>query len=88
MKYIIYGSPGCNFCSRARNLLTVEKQPFVYIDLTKDPKALAFIIEMGHRTVPQVYLEDAMGVTEYIGGYEDLQDHIQRWKGSSSKTGT
>ena len=77
MKYIVYGQQGCNFCARAQNLLTVEGKPYKYIDILDNPEDRHWIVEVEeHKTVPQIYVENARGVTEYIGGFEELQDHL------------
>lgn len=79
MKYIVYGQPECNFCTRARNLLITHDKPLSYINIRDNPEARSFLIdEEGHKTVPQVYRRGALGILEYIGGYEDLQEHLQQ----------
>lgn len=79
MKYIVYGQPKCNYCTRAENLLNSNKLPYTYVNILKDNEAYKFITEEENLyTVPQVFTEDALGVTEYIGGYEALAEHLKK----------
>lgn len=79
MKYIIYGQQGCNYCARARNLLIENGKSLSYINILNNPNARQFVVEEeGHKTVPQIYKRDALGIMTHIGGYEDLQDHLQQ----------
>jgi glutaredoxin len=74
MKYTVYGTPGCNYCTRATNILNVHRKDFDYVNLIEDDEAREWITRIqGHKTVPQVYTTDALGTTEYIGGFEELQ---------------
>lgn len=78
MTYTVYGMQGCNWCVRAMNLLRSNGLKPTYVDIREDQEARDFIVkEEGHQTVPQVYTEDAMGVTEHIGGYEALEEHFK-----------
>lgn len=77
MKYIVFGQPQCNYCIRALNLLRVKQVRHEYIDIRKDTAAFKYIVETeGHKTVPQVYTEDAVGIRDYIGGSDDLVEHF------------
>jgi len=79
MKYIVFGQPQCNYCIRALNLLRVKRVAHEYIDIRKDREAFKYIVETeGHKTVPQVYTEDALGIRDYIGGSDDLVEHFKK----------
>jgi len=74
MKYTVYGTPGCNYCTRATTLLKVHRKNFDYVNLIKDDESREWITQIeGHKTVPQIYTTDAQGIAEYIGGFEELQ---------------
>ena len=79
MQYIVYGMQGCNWCVRAQNLIRNKGLKPTYVDILEVPEARDFIVEQeGHRTVPQVYTENAMGIKEHIGGYEALEEHFKK----------
>jgi len=78
MKYIIYSTPGCGYCIRAKNLLMNHKKDFEVVNLIKDDAARVWLIDTeGHKTVPQVYTVDALGVQAYVGGFEELHQYLE-----------
>ena len=64
---LIYSKPACAYCYRAKKYLEGHKLEYKEIDITVDSFARQFILEQGHKTVPQIYLNGRS-----IGGYEDL----------------
>ena len=68
--FVIYGTPNCIFCTRAKLLLTSHDKEFEYYDITTDisrrNELLALVPNM--KTVPQIFLDD-----EYIGGFAELE---------------
>jgi glutaredoxin len=66
---ILYSKPQCPYCDRAADYLGRNNLSFTKIDVTEDEKALAFIKEKGHKTVPQIYFDDRILVE---GGYDGL----------------
>lgn len=78
MTYTVYGMQGCNWCVRAMNLLRNKGLKPIYVDILEDERARYFIVEyQEHETVPQVYVEDALGISTHIGGYEALEEHFK-----------
>lgn len=78
MTYIIYGMTKCNYCVRAKNLLSSKGVSFNYVDIKDHPDAYSFVVDHeGHETVPQVYTMNALGIMEHIGGYIDLVEHFE-----------
>lgn len=78
MKYVVYGMPKCNYCVRAKNLLSSKRVSYSYVDIKENSEARHFVVEEeDHYTVPQVYTRDALGVMSHIGGYMDLVDHFR-----------
>jgi len=65
---IIYTTPSCPYCRRAKNLLTRKGVLFEEIDAT-DPSAREAMIERaaGSYTVPQIFIG-----SRHIGGCDDL----------------
>lgn len=57
---IVYSKPRCEHCNIAKAWLTKYSIPFHTIDINEDEKAKAFVIEQGHRTVPQIYWDDQL----------------------------
>lgn len=58
MSIILYTQPKCTYCEIMKQKL--DKAGFTYyvINIQEDPKALAFMKQRGHRTVPQLYAHD------------------------------
>jgi glutaredoxin len=67
--YIILGRKNCEWCDKARVLLSLHKLEYEYIDVRHpDNKTiLDWCHEKGIRTVPQIFLNG-----ELLGGYEVL----------------
>lgn len=66
---ILYSKPACPYCDRAADYLKRNNFAFKKVDVTEDTKALEFIKSKGHKTVPQIYLENRILVE---GGYDGL----------------
>lgn len=65
----VYSKDNCPFCDRAKNLLKLKGIRFQEVRVDLDAQAKQFIIEQGHRTVPQIYQDGALFVE---GGYNGL----------------
>jgi glutaredoxin len=65
----LYGKEGCGYCTKAKALLLQHDINFVEIRIDEDADAKAFILEEGHKTVPQLYVGDMLLVE---GGYTGL----------------
>lgn len=66
----IYSTPACSHCQQAKEYLTRLEIPFTNVDLHQDNQAMSFIRQQGHRSVPQIYLED----TQFVSGWPELRD--------------
>lgn len=77
----VYSKKNCVFCDRAKTLLDQKEIPFHEIKVDEDESAKEFIVEQGHRTVPQIYFDDELLVE---GGYQGLvkltEDDFQKLK--------
>jgi glutaredoxin len=75
MKYIVYGTPSCSFCNKAKTLLEIHKQNYAYkevgTELTKEQ--LEETLNRKVRTVPQIVRVLPDGFTEYVGGFDELK---------------
>lgn len=78
MKVVIYGRPGCSFCTQAVELseskgLNVDYQ-VVGVDIQKEE----LIEKVGRdvRTIPQIFINEGGGFFEYVGGFTELQERL------------
>lgn len=70
----VYSKENCPFCDRAKNLLKLKSIPFTEIRVDQDPEARQFIVERGHRTVPQIYLNGELFVENGYNGLSQMTD--------------
>lgn len=65
----VYSKNNCVYCNRAKTWL--EKNGFEYrtVDITVETQARDFLVQEGHRSVPQMYVEGRLLVE---GGFEGL----------------
>jgi glutaredoxin len=80
----VYSKNHCPFCDKAKHLLTQKNIPFSVVNIDEDQDAREWLIGQGHRTAPQLYLDDKLFVE---GGYQGLaklsDDEIQQRLGDS-----
>jgi glutaredoxin len=69
-EYRIVSAPGCNYCTRAKALLTVEGKSFVEEMLSTAEERAAFK-GLGFATVPQIWHRES-----HIGGFEELKKYL------------
>ena len=65
----VYSKQNCSRCTDAKSLLSKYDIPFEEIQVDKDPNALTFLKSAGHRSVPQLYVNNKVLVKD---GYSDL----------------
>ena len=65
----VYSKNNCPFCVQAKNLLKLKNIAFEEINIEDNPDARTFIVNEGHRTVPQIYKNGQLFVQ---GGYQGL----------------
>jgi glutaredoxin 3 len=65
----VYSKANCPFCDQAKNLLKLKNIQFEEIRVDENPDARQFIVNEGHRTVPQIYKDGKLFVQ---GGYQGL----------------
>lgn len=85
----VYSKKHCPFCDRAKALLTNKGIAFEEVKIDEDESAREFIMEQGHRTVPQIYFEGKLFVE---GGFQGLSklstDEIRTRMGLTENLGT
>ena len=71
----IYGKVNCVYCQKAKDFLDQVGVDYTYIDLGTNPEALEFILQQGHKSVPQIYDGET-----YVGGYAALVTYLDTKK--------
>ncbi len=65
---LMYSTPWCGYCMRARQLLKAKGVAFTDIDISVERERRAEMMQKsGRRTVPQIWIGD-----EHIGGCDEL----------------
>jgi len=89
MLLTVYSKKHCPFCDQAKALLTRKDIQFEEVKIDEDPTAREFIMEQGHRTVPQIYFQGKLFVE---GGFQGLSklstDEIRTRLGLTDNLGT
>ena len=59
-RIVIYGTTWCPDCARAKRMLTKHGTEFTWIDIEKDEKARAYVVNVNHgfRSVPTIIFPD------------------------------
>jgi glutaredoxin len=65
----VYSKTHCPYCVNAKNYLQSRNINFREVNIEEDAEAREFILEQGHRTVPQLYVGDRLLVE---GGWQGL----------------
>ena len=69
MMLTVYSKTVCPYCVQAKNFLKSKNIVFNEINIEQDQEARDFIMEQGHRTVPQIYFNGSLFVE---GGWQGL----------------
>jgi glutaredoxin 3 len=64
----IYTKDNCQFCDMAKALLESRGVQYNTINVSEKSEARDFLIENGHRSVPQIF----RGTTHIPGGYQGI----------------
>ena len=68
--YVVYGSPNCGWCDKAKELLSSQGYSYNYIDIVGTPEARDLLKAEGLTTVPQIWRNGKE--YRHIGGYQEL----------------
>ena len=74
-QFLVYGRPGCGYCSAAVRLLEAQGKDYLYVDIWKegiDKAELAERFGGPVYTVPQILHGDT-----WVGGYSELVPYLQ-----------
>ena len=67
-RVVLYTTPSCPFCVRAKRLLAERGIAYDEVDVAEDDELRADLVKRtGRQTVPQIFIDG-----ESIGGYEEL----------------
>jgi|TARA_B110001454_G_C12595082_1_gene381944 glutaredoxin len=64
----VYSKNSCAFCVRAKQYLESKNIEYEEVNIEHDSEAREWILEQGHRTVPQIYINDEL----VEGGFNGL----------------
>lgn len=56
----LYSRPNCPQCDQAKQRLQSLALEFVVVDVSQDTAAREFLLAQGHRSLPQMYVEDRL----------------------------
>lgn len=78
MQAIVWSKDPCPFCDRAKNLLKLKGIEFEERNITTGNWTKEQLVESvpGARTVPQILINGQL-----IGGFNELQQHLQNVEG-------
>ena len=73
MKVIVYSKPACQFCDKAKALLTQLKIEYTEKVVTKDISLEELFEELGKtvRTIPQIVIDE-----NHIGSFNELREYF------------
>lgn len=66
----IYGKNDCRDCEAAKLFFEMNDIPFVYENISENVEARTFLINKGHKAVPQFYFEGKLIID---GGWKSIQ---------------
>ena len=65
----VYSKSNCPFCEKAKHLLTTKNIAFEIVNIEQALDSRQWLMEQGHRSVPQIYKDGELFVE---GGYQGL----------------
>jgi glutaredoxin 3 len=73
MKIVVYSKPACQYCDKAKALLTRLGHNYTEKVVTKDISLEELFKELGKtvRTIPQIVIDE-----NHIGGYNELTEYF------------
>ena len=71
---IVYSKANCPQCDNEKGLLKLKEIQFNEIKVDQDKVAREWLMEQGHRSVPQLYLDGELFVENGFTGLSKLTD--------------
>ncbi len=72
MSLTLYTKNNCAYCVQAKTLLKNINVEFAEVNIETDVDARNFVINEGHRTMPQIYLDGKLFVEGGFNGLKSL----------------
>ena len=73
--YTIYSGNRCQYCEMAKGLLKAKGLEFIEVNIDRNPSAKEFVLNEGHRSVPQLYNDLHVHVAS---GFEGIESYLKR----------
>lgn len=70
----VYSKSNCPFCDKTKHLLTTKNINFETVNIEQDTDARQWLVEQGHRSVPQIYKNGSLFVEGGFQGLSKLSD--------------
>lgn len=75
MQLTVYSKTNCPQCDQAKHLLKTLELPFEEVKIDTDLTAREFLLQEGHRSVPQIYQGNSLFVQN---GFQGLKAKFNR----------
>ena len=75
MSLTVYTKNGCGYCDMLKMMLNKKEYEYDVINIDEDAEAKEFVINEGHRTMPQVYKDGELFVE---GGFTGMKDYFDK----------
>jgi len=78
MRYVLFATKTCSYCVDAQELLEKNEKKFKVINFEQDQLQVLQEVKVAYDwpTVPMVFKIDDNGSIVLIGGFTDLQSHL------------
>ena len=78
MKYVLFIKEACPYCIKAKELLTARDKNFKLIVFSEGQKEILTEIKDAYEwpTVPMIFHVTENAAINFIGGYTDLEKHL------------
>jgi len=84
----LYSKTVCPYCVNAKNFLRSKNISFEEVNIEESDAARQFIIDKGHRTVPQIYFQGELFVEGGFQGLSKMSEHDIRERMNLTNLGT
>lgn len=74
-KVTVYSKTHCPYCIQAKSLLNSRGIEYEEVNIEENQEARMFVLEQGHRTVPQLYIDGSLLVEGGFSGLAKLSEN-------------
>ena len=70
--YVVYSKENCPKCVQAKAILDSAEVAYevVFVDAPENADTLAQLLALGHRSMPQIYIQCGLGGGAFVAGAE------------------